>query len=259
MAETFGADDPLVQKVLAGKSPRDRAAELVYETTLGDVKVRRALAEGGSAAIAAAHDPMIELARMLDPESRELRKRYEDQIESRQRDGYAKIAAAKFAVKGESVYPDATFTLRLSYGQVAGWTEPDGRVIPSFTTLSGLGRRATGAAPFIMPTRWAAAYDRLDPDTIFNASVTLDVIGGFSGSPMLDTEGRVVGSAFDGNIHALGGEYFYDPEINRAVAITSTAIRMTLADVYGMNELLAELDAEEPEAAAPETEAAETE
>jgi hypothetical protein len=122
-----------------------------------------------------------------------------------------------------------------------------------------LGRRATGAAHFIMPTRWAAAYDRLDPDTIFNASVTLDVIGGFSGSPMLDTEGRVVGSAFDGNIHALGGEYFYDPEINRAVAITSTAIRMTLADVYGMNELLAELDAAEPEAAALEAAAPETE
>ncbi len=243
MAESLGADDPLVRAALAGKSPRDRAAELVQGTRLGDVAVRRTLAEGGTAAIAAANDPMIELARALDAESRSLRQRYEDEVESRQRDGYAKIAAAKFAVQGESVYPDATFTLRISYGPVAGWEEA-GEMVPAFTQFGGLYERWTqrgGTGEFSLPERFIERKDKLDLSTPYNFVFKGDIIGGNSGSPVLNRAGEVIGLVFDGNIHSLPGDMIYDERVNRAVAVDSRAIIEALGALYDAEHLVAEL------------------
>ena len=155
---------------------------------------------------------------------------------------HERIARARFRAFGEAQYPDATFSPRVSYGRVTGWTEAGGREVPPFTYTRGLYERATGSMPFVLSQRWIDARSRLDPNAIFNVSSSNDVIGGNSGSPLLDREGRVVGAVFDGNIHSLGGEYFYDGELNRSVTVASTVIRASLADVYGMPELLAELE-----------------
>ena len=153
-----------------------------------------------------------------------------------------RIARARFRAFGEAQYPDATFSPRVSYGRVVGWTEPGGNVIAPFTRTGGLYERATGKAPFALSPRWIAARARLDANAIYNLSSSNDVIGGNSGSPLLDREGRVVGAVFDGNIHSLGGEYFYDGALNRSVTVSSTIIRASLADVYDMPGLVAELE-----------------
>lgn len=245
MAETLGATDPLVVAALAGKSPRARAEELVAGTRLGEVEFRRSLAEGGTAAVAGANDPMIELARTLDGESRALRKRFEDEVESRQREGYAKIAAATFAVKGESVYPDATFTLRLSYGPIEGWQE-GGKRIPAYTTFGGIYDRWTerkGAGEFWLPERFIAGRDRVNLSTPYNFVCKADIIGGNSGSPVVDRKGEVIGLIFDGNIHSLPGDMIYDGTLNRAVSVDSRAMIETLRVLYGADRLVEELTA----------------
>ena len=154
---------------------------------------------------------------------------------------HERIARVRFRAFGENQYPDATFSPRLSYGRVAGWNDA-GRTTPAFTRVAGLYDRATGHEPFVLTPRWAEARARLAGDTIFNVASTHDVIGGNSGSPMLDREGRVVGAVFDGNIHSLGGEYFYDGALNRTVTVAATVMRVALLDIYGMNALVAELD-----------------
>lgn len=173
-----------------------------------------------------------------------MRERFVAQVEGPVARAHERIARARFRAFGTEHYPDATSSPRISYGQVEGWTEPGGRVVPSFTRAGGLYARATGHAPFALSQRWVDARSRIDADTIFNVSTSNDVIGGSSGSPLLDRDGRVVGAVFDGNIHSLGGEYFYDGDLNRSVTVASTAIRMALADVYGIQNLIAELDAE---------------
>lgn len=243
MAESLGLEDPTVQAALAGKSPRARAEELVLGTKLSDIAVRRALAEGGTAALAASNDPMIELARILDPESRSLRQRYEDEVQAREREGYAKIAAARFAVLGDSVYPDATFTLRLTYGPITGWDE-GGHRVPAYTRLGGLYDRweeRGGEGEFALPERYIKGRDRVNLDTPYNFVCMVDIIGGNSGSPVVNREGEVIGLIFDGNIHSLPGDMIYDETVNRGVAVDSRAIVEAMRTLYDNRQLADEL------------------
>lgn len=243
MAEVLGGDDPTVLAMLAGKSPAQRAAELVAGTRLGDIEVRKALVEGGQAALEASDDPLLSMMRALDPVSRELRQRWEDQVASVETEAYAQIAAAKFAVEGESVYPDATFTLRLAFGVVKGYEEGGRRVEP-FTELAGLYQRMEerGAVePFELPRRWLDVRDELDMSTPYNFVSTCDIIGGNSGSPTINAQGEVVGLIFDGNLQSLTGNFAYTDEQARATSVDSRAIVEALSKVYRAKELVHEL------------------
>lgn len=241
MREALTADDPLVRRVLGRESPEGLARRLMSTTRLGDAGERRRLWEGGQAAIAASTDPLIVFVRAWDQEARALRQRYLVEVEGPIAQAQERIARARFQTFGSSVYPDATFTLRLSYGRVAGWREPSGRQVAPFTRVAGLYERATGAAPYHLAPSWAAAQSRLNAQTPFNFVTTNDIIGGNSGSPVLDREGRVVGLVFDGNIHSLGGDYFFDGDLNRTVAVSGSLIQEALVTVYGMNGLANEL------------------
>ena len=216
------------------------AARLAAGSRLADPAVREALWEGGLAAIQASDDPMIQLAMRLDPKARELREAWESRVEAPTAQAAEKIARARFAVYGDQVYPDATFTLRLSYGQVQGWTYR-GRTIPATTTIGGLYERATGAEPYALAPRWIEARSKLDLDTVYNFVTTNDIIGGNSGSPVVNARGEVLGAAFDGNIHSLGGDYGYDGAINRTVVVSTAAATEALRKIYGRDALLAEL------------------
>ena len=240
MREMLTVDHPVVRRVLGSESPEALAARL-SQSRLADPAFRRALWEGGAAAIAASDDPLIVFVRAWDGDARTLRAQYQAQVEGPIARAQERIARARFQAFGTGLYPDATFSPRLSYGRVQGWQEGS-RAIPALTYARGIYERATGQTPFALPQSWRDAHDRIDADTIFNVSTTNDVIGGNSGSPLLDREGRVIGAVFDGNIHSLGGEYFYDGELNRTVTVASTAIRMALADVYRMDALVAELE-----------------
>jgi hypothetical protein len=240
LREALTADDPLVRKVLGDKSPAELAAEVVRGSRLADPKVRLALYEGGKKAVDASDDAMIRLARLVDPDARALRKRYEDTIEAVIDKNAQRIARAQFAIYGTSIYPDATFTLRLSYGQVKGYTE-NGRQVASFTTLGGAYQRATGRDPFRLPASWIAARPKLDLGVPFNFVSDNDIIGGNSGSPVIDKDARVIGLIFDGNIQSLVGDYWFDGSVNRAVAVDTAAITEALEKIYGADRLLEEL------------------
>jgi hypothetical protein len=222
------------------ESPESLAAKLVEGSRLADPALRKALWDGGSAAIAASSDPMIVLARQIDGEARVLRKTYEDEVQGPVAAAQEKIARARFAVLGTDVYPDATFTLRMSYGTVEGWVEK-GQPVPPFTHLDRLYERATGKDPFRLPQVWLDARARLNPQTPFNYVTTHDIVGGNSGSPLVDANGRLVGLAFDGNIHSIAGSYWYDPRLNRAVAVHPAIIMTALREVYGAGELADEI------------------
>jgi hypothetical protein len=241
-----GGDQELVRKVLAGKAPQDRAAELIQGTRLKDVAVRKQIAAGGMAAIESSADPFIQLARLVDPESRRLRKIYEDQVQEPRRQAYAKIANARFALYGTNTYPDATFTLRLAFGEVKGYQEA-GKQIPWTTTFSGLYERAAqhdSMPPFALPERWLQRKSDLNLATPFNFVSTADIIGGNSGSPIVDRNGELVGIVFDGNLQSLVLDYTYTDQQARAVAVNSAAILEALRKVYRANWLLAELAAQ---------------
>ncbi|OHB62984.1 MAG: peptidase S46 [Planctomycetes bacterium RBG_13_62_9] len=243
LAEMKGIDDPLVQKVLAGKSPRERAAELVNGTRLKSVESRKRLAEMDPDAIRKSDDPMIQLAVLVDPPARSLRKTYEDQVEEPQRQAYAKLAAARFAIYGTQVYPDATFTLRLAFGPVKGYVE-QGKQIPPWTTFTGLYRRAEQQGnryPFELPQRWIERRDRLDLDTPCNFVSTADIIGGNSGSPVVNRNGAFVGIIFDGNIQSLVLDFIYTEQEARAVSVHSAAILEALRKVYDADRIVKEL------------------
>ena len=249
MREELGPDHPFTKKVLGQDSPAELARRLVAGTRLGDLAVRRQLWEGGRAAVDASQDPMIAFARAVDPDSRAVRKMYEDEIEAVLKKGSETIARARFALEGSGGYPDATFTLRLSYGTVKGWSEGT-RVVPPFTTLAGAFERNTGRAPFALPESWLEAKPRLALDTKFNFAATTDIVGGNSGSPVVDRDGRIVGLVFDGNIWSLGGNYGFDERLNRTVAIDTAAITHVLDKVYGATRILGELlPARRPQAA----------
>jgi hypothetical protein len=240
LRETLGPDHAFTRKVLGQESPPEVAKRLVLGTKLRDLAVRKQLWEGGKAAVDASQDPMIAFARAVDPDSRAVRKMYEDEIESLVKKGSETIARARFAVEGASGYPDATFTLRLSYGVVKGWTEGQ-RVVPPFTTLAGAFARHTGRDPFALPASWLEAKPRLALDTRLNFAATTDIIGGNSGSPVVDRDGRIVGLVFDGNIWSLGGNYDFDEKLNRTVAVDTAAITHVLDRVYGATRILEEL------------------
>jgi len=241
MREWLGPDDPIVRQVFGKDSPDALAAKLVRESTLADPAARVALYEGGKAAVDASRDPMIRLAAAVDPAARALRKRYEEQVEGPVDRGQEAISKARFAVYGTSIYPDATFTLRLSYGAMTGWKEKGEDVRP-WTELSRAFERATGEPPFRIPPRWMAAKDRLAMTTRANFTTNNDIVGGNSGSPMLGADGRIVGLAFDGNIHSIAGSYWFDDRMNRTIGVHPAYIRAALEQVYGAKELLAEID-----------------
>ncbi len=242
-AEQVGGNEPLVVQALAGLSPQSRAEMLVRGTKLKDVAERKRLYEGGKAAVDACRDPLIELVKVFDAENRALRKRYEDQVESVEREAYAKIAAAQFAVFGEELYPDATFTLRLSFGAVKGYEE-NGKPVAPYTTFEGLYRRSAereNAWPFRLPERWAGGKAQLDLGTPYDFVSTCDIIGGNSGSPVVNRSGEVVGIIFDGNIQSLVLDFIYDEAVARAVSVDSRAITEALGKLYGGTELVGEL------------------
>ncbi len=249
MREELGPDHPTVKKLLGKESPAEIAARTVGGTKLRDVAVRRRLWEGGKQALDASGDPMIALSRALDPDARAIRKIWENQIDSVVKKNQELIAEARFATQGRTTYPDATFTLRLSYGQVKGWKEGT-REIPPFTTLAGAFERHTGRDPFALPRSWLAAKDRLDLATRMNFVTTNDVVGGNSGSPVVNRKAEIVGLIFDGNIHSLGGEYGFDESVNRAVAVHSDALIEALSKIYGAQRLVDELRPEKPAAKA---------
>jgi len=238
--ELLTADDPDTRLLLGTDSPETLSRRLASQSKLGDPAVRAALWVGGLAAIQASDDPMIRFALKIDPEARAARAAFEDQVQGPAQRAAETIAKARFAVLGDSVYPDGTFTLRLSYGAVAGWTWR-GKTVTPFTNFAGLYARATGQPPFQLDPRWVAAQARLDPDTIFNFTTNNDIIGGNSGSPVLNAEAEVIGAAFDGNILSIGGDYGYDPAVNRTVAVTTASIAEALVKVYDAKALAAEL------------------
>ena len=240
MREWLGPDDPLVRQLLAKASPDELAARLVEESKLNDAAQRMALWRGGANSVAESTDPMIVLARSIDAQARALRKRYEDEVEAPISAATEKIAAVRFAELGTRVYPDATFTLRLNDGSVRGWRE-NGEEVGPFTYLNRLFERATGADPFAIPPSWLAVKSRLDMQTPFNLSTNNDIVGGNSGSPLVDARGRIVGLIFDGNIHSISGAYWFDAEQNRAVAVHPAIMREALRKVYRADALLREL------------------
>jgi hypothetical protein len=240
--ERRGGDDPLVKQVLAGKNPKERAAELIDGSKLIDVDVRRQLAAGGLQAIEQSDDPLIQLARVLEPEYRRLRGIQEElgEIETQ---AYAQITECLFATQGTSTYPDATFTLRLAIGKVAGYTE-GGHQIPPWTTIGGAFEheaRHGSKEPWKLADSWHEARDRLDPKTPFNFVCTADIIGGNSGSPVINRNAEFVGIIFDGNIQSLTADYYYSEEVARAVSVHSSAIRTALAEIYKADRLVEEL------------------
>ena len=234
--EKQGADNPLVDKVLAGKSPRERAAELISGTKLKSVADRKRLwPREALRPLKASTDPMIELARLVDPASRAVRKTYEEQVHEPMRQAYAKIAAVRFALSGTNTYPDATFTLRLALGEVRGYTEA-GQTIPAWTTIAGLYRHSAehenrAAVSFARALGWWHK-DRLDLSTPMNFVSTADIIGGNSGSPVVNRQGELVGLIFDGNIQSLVLDFIYTAKQARAVSVDSRGIVESLRKVY---------------------------
>ncbi len=243
MRDKLGADHVVVREVLAGQMPAVRARELVAATRLGDAAVRTALLAGGAQAIAASTDPFIAIARALEPRARTLRTRYDRELLAVERDAYAKIAQAVFATQGDAAYPDGTFTLRLSYGAVKGYRE-DATVVSPFTDFRGLYVRADQHGmkpPYRYPDRWAKARTALALDTPYNFVSTNDIVGGNSGSPVINAAGELVGLIFDGNIHSLPGYFVYDPAVNRAVSVDVRGMIEALRKVYGAEAVVGEL------------------
>lgn len=240
--ELRGFDDPLCQRILNGKNPLDRASELVQGTKLSDVATRKAVAAGGLGAIADSTDPMIQLAKVVDAEIRHYRT-ITDQLDEQDKQAYAKIAEARFAVLGTSTYPDATFTLRLAFGPVVGY-EQDNQKIPAWTTLGGAFDHESahkGQDDYNLPESWKKAKGRLNATTPFNFVSTADIIGGNSGSPVVNKNNELVGLIFDGNIQSLTADFIYSDKQSRSVSVHSSAIREALKMVYGAEHIVNEL------------------
>jgi hypothetical protein len=245
LREHLGSTDPFVKQVLGKESPEALAKRLIDGTKLGDAAARKALWQGGADAVAQSDDPFIVLARSIDAPARTVRTRYENEVESVIDKNAELIAAARFEKYGTRVYPDATFTERFSFGEVKGWEEKGSTVAP-FTTIGGAFEHATGFEPFALPQSWIDAKPRLNLDQRFDFVSTNDIIGGNSGSPVINKKAEVVGLVFDGNIHSLGGDYWYDERLNRSVSVHSGAILEALRKVYGADALVKELELARP-------------
>lgn len=241
MREDLGANHAFVKQVLGKSSPEEMAGNLIGKTHLADLEYRKSLWNGGKEAIAKSDDPFIRLALAVDPESRNIRKRLEQEVQSVVQKNSELIAQARFRQSGTSVYPDATGTLRLSYGEVKGW-ELGGDKIKPFTNFAGAFEHETGSYPFALPNSWHAAKNKLNLQQSYNFVTNNDIIGGNSGSPLINKNGEIVGLAFDGNIHSLGGAYWFDGRSNRTVVVHSSAILEAMDKIYDAKELLKELN-----------------
>lgn len=245
LREALGADHPFVKKVLGKESPATLASRVIKGTKLKDLGARKSLycKEKDAAckkALDASTDPLIELARRIDGDARAIRKRYEENVESVETKNGELIAKARFQVYGTSIYPDATGTHRLSYGTIAGYSA-NGKWVKPSTTFRGAFDRHTGEEPFALPASWLAAKSKLDMSTPFDFASTNDIIGGNSGSPIFNKNAEIVGLIFDGNIESLGGDYGFDPAVNRAVSVHSAALLEALGKIYGVTRLVDEL------------------
>jgi hypothetical protein len=239
----LGPNDPFLKIVLDGRSPEEAATALVGGTKLADPAIRRQLVEGGQAAVDASTDPMIVMERKVDSIRRENIKWMEDNVQSVEQAAGEKLGKARFAAYGKSTYPDATFTLRLSYGQVKGYPM-NGTEAPYKTTFYGLWDRATSFdfdGPFYLPARYKENRDKLNLATPLDFVTTNDIIGGNSGSPVINRNGEIVGLIFDGNIESLVGDFVYDGTTNRAVAVHTAGMTEALRKLYGTDRVLKEL------------------
>ena len=243
MQSALGPDNPVVKKVLNGKTPDEVAKQVIANTKLDDVAVRKQLYEGGSAAIQSSTDPMIALMRSIDPDARAVRKQYDDEVDAVERRDGAVIAKARFAEHGFTEPPDATFTLRLSYGAAKGYTE-NGKNVPYFTTFDGAFRHADehgNQEPYHLPDSWTGTKNKIKLSTPLNFVSTTDIIGGNSGSPTINKAGDVVGIVFDGNIQSLAWNFVYTDKVARAVHVDSRGITQALRDIYRATALADEL------------------
>lgn len=243
MQQELGPGHPLTKPIMAGKTPAARAAELVAGTKLGEPATRKALFAGGKAAVSASKDPFIALAQLLDARARELRAKYDNEVLAVERDAYARIAQAVFATHGDAAYPDGTFTLRLSYGQVRGYQE-NGKTVSPFTEVRGLyvrGDEHKQQGPYKIADSWMKARAAVNPTTPFDFVSTNDIVGGNSGSPVINVNGELVGLIFDGNIQSLPGYFVYDGAVNRAVSVDARGILEALKVVYKADAIVKEL------------------
>ena len=251
MSNTIGANDATVQKILGGKTPEQRANEIISGSKLDDVNARKQLYEGGAQAIQQSTDPLIALMRDIDAEARQVRKTWEDQVDAVERRNATNIAKLRFKTEGMNMPPDATFTLRLSYGAVKGYVE-DGRghvaakgsKVPAITTIGGAFEHAAkhnNQEPYKLPQSWMEAKSKLNLNTPYNTASTPDIIGGNSGSPVVNKSGEVVGIIFDGNIQSLPWNFQYEDQIGRSVSTDSRGILEALRKVYGATALADEL------------------
>ena len=238
--EWLTVDDPRVRGLLGDESPEQLSARLIEGTTLADPAVRKALWEGGLEAVQASNDPLIQYLLSIQDETRGVRADWEARVEAPTARASEQLAAARFAAYGDSVYPDATGTLRLTYGQIEGSDVP-GQRFGAFTTFDGLWDRATGAPPFDVAPKLLAARDRIPAGTVLDMTVSSDTIGGSSGSPVVNEKGEIVGANFDSTVLTQRNAYGYDRNVNRSVIVTTGAVTAALRDVYGMDHLLAEL------------------
>ncbi|MBD3730592.1 MAG: S46 family peptidase [Sphingomonadales bacterium] len=238
--EYLGVDDADSKLLLGKESPEQLAKRLVEGSKLADPAYRQQLWDGGLAAIEASDDPMIQYALKLAPRQRELQKQVDEVYSGPLAVAGGKLADARFAAYGDTLYPDATFTLRISYGKVEGWVER-GQQVPIATTLGGTFDRATGNPPFDVAPAFAANKDKIDPAVTYDFVTTNDIIGGNSGSPVIDKAGTVIGAAFDGNINSLGGNYGYDGSVNRTVVVSTAAVQEALETIYPAPALVKEL------------------
>lgn len=238
--EELGPDHPAVKALLGDRTPDEVAARAVRTTSLKDVRAREKLLAQGKAAIQSSKDPLIQLARSIEPAARAARKRMENEVDGPLTKNGELLAKASFVIYGDTLYPDATFTLRLSYGTVKGWLR-DGKPIEPFTQFAGAYERATGREPFVLPKSWLDAKGKLDLRTPFNMVTDNDIIGGNSGSPVVNRSGEVIGLVFDGNLESLGGEYGFDARVNRAVSVHSAALMEALDKVYEAKRIVGEI------------------
>lgn len=252
MREQLSPDHPVVKRLLGNKSPDQVAAQLVRGTRLDQIKtnangqaiggLRKTLWDATPEVIAASQDPLLKFVAAYDAEARAARKQFEAEVQGPQKKQEERLAKARFAVYGTDSYPDATFTLRLSYGKVVGWNE-NGKPVAPFTDIAGAYTRHTGAEPFALPASWLKARGKVNAATPFNLVTNNDIIGGNSGSPMVNRKGEVIGLVFDGNIHSLGGEYGFDDTLNRTVAVDAQALLEALDHVYPAGHIAAEIRA----------------
>jgi len=244
MAELLGGEHPVVARALAGQSPTDRAREVVSATRLYDIEFRRELLDSGASGVESSDDPMVRLALSLDTPSRAIRDRWESEVEALRAQGYEKLTQARFDVLGDSVYPDATFSLRLSIGTIEPYVQ-EGADIPAFTDIAGAFAHEEargGEYPFALPRSWQLAESRLKGDTPYNFVSTNDIIGGNSGSPVINRDGDLVGIVFDGNRYSFLWSTIFSQERGRSVSVDARAIIEALSTVYRAKALVEEID-----------------